>query len=61
MYYVVGCNFVAGVIVRDGIIIGAAPILGRFKGQPLTNLHRWNRILTITKLPGEHTHGTQQD
>lgn len=61
-YYVVGKTFVAGVLVRDGIIVGAAPILSKFKGQPLIHLKNWSQVLTITKLPIEvPTHGTQQD
>lgn len=60
-YYVVGKKFVAGVLVRDGTIVGAAPILSKFVGQPLSNLNRWSQVLTITKLTGELNHGTQQD
>lgn len=29
------------VLTRDGIIISAAPIVAKFKGQPLANLLRW--------------------
>ena len=53
-YYVVGRRFVAAVIVNgDGIIIGAAPILKKFVGQPLSNLNRWSQVLTVSKLTGD--------
>lgn len=30
-----------GVYVRDGYVVGGAPIVARFVGQPLDNLTRW--------------------
>ena len=34
-------NVCAGAIIRNGVVIQAAPILRRFVGQPAYNLWRW--------------------
>lgn len=34
-----------GVIVKDDIIIGGAPIFKRFFGQPIINLLNWSQVV----------------
>ena len=41
LYRICSSSFVAGVIVLDNIIVRTAPILKKFKGQPISNLYKW--------------------
>lgn len=44
-------KFTVQVNVKDGVIVNAAPVVTKFKGQPLSNLLRW-----AAKLGGLQTH-----
>jgi hypothetical protein len=41
MYWVDCEKFCGGIEIKNGIIINACPIAGKFVGQPLKNLSRW--------------------
>lgn len=41
LYSIESSNFVAGVIVINNKIVTTAPILAKFKGQPISNLYKW--------------------
>jgi hypothetical protein len=45
LWRVTAPNFTAGCLVdrSTGLILVAAPILRKFRGQPLHNLRRWTR------------------
>lgn len=57
-WYVSSPVLTCAVKVEDGRVTGGAPIVGRFMGQPATNLGRWLRSqgdTQFTRLP-ELTH-----
>jgi hypothetical protein len=41
LYQVFLRNATAGVEAADGVVVNAAPLLGKFMGQPLKNLDGW--------------------
>jgi hypothetical protein len=36
-----------GVVVEDGIVVEAAPVLSRFVGQPFVNLMMWREVIEV--------------
>lgn len=47
VWWISTLSFTAGAVARDGVVVEAAPILRKFKGQPVSNLTDW-----ASKLPG---------
>lgn len=40
----------AGVLVKNGIITGGAPIFKKFYGQPIENLLKWKQVKQWQKI-----------
>ncbi len=52
-YYLSSPRMTVEVKVRDGLIVWTAPVVWRFRGQPLVNLTRWMKADVVERIGEE--------
>lgn len=57
VYFMSGKRYTFRVIVKQNVVIGAAPVARRFIGQHIQHLIKWFNIDRISSLEGRYNDG----